>query len=156
MRKPQTGTRKGQGARAGRRSFSLWMAPPNPFWVQRYLRDHNLDALLADAVNQVLKLRFLHDSGQSGRERESWRQSESDNYSHLVQPSSPATQHTCSCMHANGVLYMCGDRGRLDRLWSSGQRTPRHHSPSILPCSQNATGKSPRSPLARRSTGVRP
>ena len=29
------------------------MAPPNPFWVQRYLRDHNLDALLAEAVNQV-------------------------------------------------------------------------------------------------------
>jgi len=29
------------------------MAPPNPFWVQRYLRDHNLDALLGEAVNQV-------------------------------------------------------------------------------------------------------
>ena len=33
------------------------MAPPNPFWVQRYLRDHNIDALLADAVNQVCSLR---------------------------------------------------------------------------------------------------
>ncbi len=34
-------------------STAVLMAPPNPFWVQRYLRDHNLDALLAEAVNQV-------------------------------------------------------------------------------------------------------
>jgi hypothetical protein len=33
------------------------MAPPNPFWVQRYLRDHNLDALLGEAVNQVRRAR---------------------------------------------------------------------------------------------------
>ena len=33
------------------------MAPPNPFWVQRYLRDHNLDALLGEAVNQAVEQR---------------------------------------------------------------------------------------------------
>ena len=33
------------------------MAPPNPYWVQRYLRDHNLDALLGDAVNQAVEQR---------------------------------------------------------------------------------------------------
>ena len=39
------------------------MAPPNPFWVQRYLRDHNIDALLADAVNQVCSLRDCRREG---------------------------------------------------------------------------------------------
>jgi hypothetical protein len=33
------------------------MAPPNPHWVQRYMRDHNLNALLGDAVNQAVEQR---------------------------------------------------------------------------------------------------
>eukprot|EP00961_Rhodomonas_salina_P031421 423117-Rhodomonas_salina.1 len=30
------------------------MAPPSSLWVQRYLREHNIDQLLAEAVNQAL------------------------------------------------------------------------------------------------------
>ncbi len=45
------------------------MAPPNPFWVQRYLRDHNLDALLGEAVNQV---RCARRCGCGARPRERW------------------------------------------------------------------------------------
>ena len=33
------------------------MAPPNPQWVQRYMRDHNLNALLGDAVNAAVEQR---------------------------------------------------------------------------------------------------
>jgi hypothetical protein len=29
------------------------MAPPTAFWVQRWLKENDIDALLADAVNQV-------------------------------------------------------------------------------------------------------
>uniref|UniRef100_A0A7S0HG12 phosphopyruvate hydratase n=2 Tax=Hanusia phi TaxID=3032 RepID=A0A7S0HG12_9CRYP len=33
------------------------MPPPNPFWVQRYLKEHAIDSLLATAVNQAVAAR---------------------------------------------------------------------------------------------------
>jgi len=37
--------------------IAFLMPPPNPFWVQRYLKEHAIDSLLATAVNQAVAAR---------------------------------------------------------------------------------------------------
>lgn len=54
------------GKSKGRGKEAMAPAKPNAFWVKKWLKDHDIDALLADAVNKVCA-EWPADSHMDGR-----------------------------------------------------------------------------------------